>query len=62
MLVAATTAAIAARVLYVVLPPLPPVLAAAIVLVPYAAGYFTFTHLLGVEAAGVARLLRFVRR
>jgi putative peptidoglycan lipid II flippase len=62
MLAAATIAAVISRVLYVTLPPWPPVLQAMIVLAPFGIGYFALTHLFGVEVPALARLLRVVKR
>jgi putative peptidoglycan lipid II flippase len=58
MLLAAVIAAVAARLLYVTLPPWRPELQAVIVLAPYGVAYFALAYLFGVEITAIRRLLR----
>jgi len=61
MIVAATIAAVVSRVIYVMLPPWPPVVQAALVLAPFGLGYFALSHALGLEVPALSRMLRVVK-
>ncbi|MND08370.1 hypothetical protein D3C83_309420 [compost metagenome] len=60
MVCAAAAAALVGRAIVALLPPLDPVLVAALALAPFAAVYFGLARLLGLSEAGVAwgRIMR----
>ena len=62
MLFAATISAVLSRLLFIMLPPWPPVIQAVVVLTPFGLGYFALAHLFGVEVPALRRIIRVVKK